>query len=389
LAIQLEGCAITLPESGGEVSEAMLFGIGGGVGCGVFQFVYEKNDFSSFYLAGRCHWDDSLAWYRGVLKRLGLECEVFETGGKRAAAKTLGQWLERGRPVIAWVDAGSLPYRGLGGFLEGGGYHTLSVYGETDGQCWLGDLAPESISVETGLLADARARIQKHRNRLLQVTPGEVDAGLPDLVWGGLEYGWRALQNPRVAGFSLAALETWAKRLAGSGGKHAWATAFPIGHRLLAGLTSITRFIESFDGDGCLHRRLMAQFLREAGELLGEPELLDLAGDYDALADAWQDLARAALPDEITPLAELRRGLVGARAGYLDSGPGARAQNEAAVAAIEQFGADLAGGRAFPIAPAEVPGFLASLSEMVLEIAAAENAAQEKIGALLSDRGQI
>lgn len=389
MAIQLEGCGITLPEVGEKVSEEMLFGIGGGIGCGVFQFDYEKNDFSSFYLAGRCHWDDSLAWYRSVLERLGLECEVFESGGKRAAAKTLGLWLQNGRPVIAWVDAGSLPYRGLGGFLDGGGYHTLSVYEEADGRIWLGDLAPDPISVEAGLLADARARIRKHRNRLLRITPGEVEADLPDLVWSGLEYGWRALQNPRVAGFSLTALQTWGQRLAGSGGKHAWSTAFPIGHRLLAGLTSITRFIESFDGDGCLHRRLMARFLREAGGRLDDRELLALAGDYDALADSWQSLARAALPDEIAPLADLRRGLADARVGYLSSGPEARAQNEAAVAAIETLGADLSGGASFPIAEAEVPGFLASLSGLVLDIVERENVAQEKIGSLLSDRGRI
>ena len=389
MAIQLEGCGITLPELGGDASEAMLFGIGGGIGCGVFQFVYEKNDFSSFYLAGRCHWDDSLAWYRGVAGRLGLECEVFESGGKKAAAKTLGQWLERGRPVVAWVDAGSLPYRGLGGFLEGGGYHTLSVYGEAGGQIWLGDLAPDPIGIEAGSLAEARARIRKHRNRLLQIAPGPINANLQDLVWGGLEYGWRALQNPRVAGFSLAALETWGRRLAGSGGKHAWTTAFPIGHRLLAGLTSITRFIEIYDGDGCLHRRLMAQFLREAGDRLEEKELVKLAGDYDALADSWQELARAALPDEVPPLAELRRRLAAARIGYLGSGPDAGEQNLAAAAAIEELGAELADGASFPIADSEVPGFLASLSESVLEIAAAENAAQEKIGSLLSDRGRV
>lgn len=389
MAIQLAGCGITLPELDGEVSEAMLFGIGGGIGCGVFQFVYEQNDFSSFYLAGRCHWDDSLAWHRGAAERLGLECEVFESGGKRAAAKTLGQWLDHGRPVIAWVDAGSLPYRGLGGFLEGGGYHTLSVYGETDGRFWLGDLAPDPIAIEAGSLADARARIRKHRNRILQLRPGPVKTPLPELVWGGLEHGWRALQSPRAAGFSLAALETWGRRLAGSGGKHAWPAAFPVGHRLLAGLTSITRFVESFDGDGCMHRRLMARFLREAGGRLDEAQLVDLAADYEALADSWQDLARAALPDEFGPLAELRRGLATARRAYLEAGPDARARTEAAVAAIEELGTELAAGAGFPIPEPEVPGLLESLSEKVLALAAAENAAQARIGGLLSDRGRL
>ena len=387
LASQLESCEITLPELDDAISEAMLFGIGGGIGCGVFQFVYEKNDFSSFYLAGRCHWDDSLAWYQGVARRLGLECEVFESGGKRAAAKTLGEWLARGRPVIAWVDAGSLTYRGLGGFLEGGGYHTLSVYGEADGGFWLGDLAPDPVRIEAAMLADARARIRKHRNRLLQFTPGSVKSGLADLVWGGIEYGWRALANPRAAGFALPAIQTWGRRLAGADGKHAWQTAFPTGHRLLAGLTSITRFIESFDGDGCLHRGLMARFLAEAGGLLGDPDLEELAGDYDALADSWRELAIAALPDEVAPLAQLRTNLAAARDAYLGSGPQARAQNEAAVAAISDLGSELSAGAAFPIPESDVPGFLAGLSEKVLAIADAESSAQQKIGRLLAERG--
>ncbi len=367
----------------------MLFGIGGGIGCGVFQFVYEKNDFSSFYLAGRCHWDDALAWHRAVTARLGLECEVFESGGKRAAAKTLSEWLRRGRPVVAWVDAGSLPYRGLGGFLEGGGYHTVSIYCQQEQRFWLGDLAPQPVSMDAAVLAPARARIRKHRNRLLQILPGPVDLSLTDLVWGGLEAGWQALQNPRVAGFGLGALETWGKRLAGAGGKHAWPTAFPRGHRLLSGLSSIARFTASFDNDGCLHRRLMARFLSEAGERLGERELADLSADYGELADMWQALAQAAMPDELAPLGELRRQLAAAHAAYLESGPAARTQIEAAIAAVESFGDQLAGGADFPIPENEIPQLLAGLSKQVLSIAAAENSAQQKIGLLLAGRGRV
>ena len=389
LAIQLSSCGIELPGLGAEPDEAMLFGIGGGVGCGVFQFVYEKNDFSSFYLAGRTRWDDALGWHRAVIARLGLECEVFESGGKRAAAKTLSGWIGRGRPVVAWVDAGSLPYRGLGGFLEGGGYHTLTIYREEDGRFLLGDLAPDPVSIAADVLATARSRIRKHRNRLLQVAPGPVEVPVEELVWGGLEAGWQALQNPRMAGFSLAALQTWAQRLAGGGGKHAWPKAFPRGHRLFSGLSSITRFIESIDNDGCLHRRLMARFLAQAGQLLDEPELSELAGEYELLADSWRKLARAALPDEFEPLADLRRQLVHSRSAYFDLGPAAREQIEAAIGAVERFGDELEGGADFPVPEHQVPNLLAGLAEQVTEIAAAEIAAQEKIGRLLGERGRL
>jgi hypothetical protein len=40
----------------------MLFGIAGGIGAGVFSFVYDKEDFASFFVAGRHNWQDGVAY---------------------------------------------------------------------------------------------------------------------------------------------------------------------------------------------------------------------------------------------------------------------------------------------------------------------------------------
>src|SRR5207249_9747859 len=43
---------VRAPHTGRPFSEAMLFGIAGGVGIGVFSFFYEPEGFASLYLAG-------------------------------------------------------------------------------------------------------------------------------------------------------------------------------------------------------------------------------------------------------------------------------------------------------------------------------------------------
>src|SRR5688572_3782700 len=62
----------------GPFSEEMLFGIAGGVGIGVAAFRYEKEDFSSFFLAGRHQWYDDLGYLTAALARFGIRPTIRE-----------------------------------------------------------------------------------------------------------------------------------------------------------------------------------------------------------------------------------------------------------------------------------------------------------------------
>src|SRR5262249_32252417 len=61
------------PHTRSPFSEAMVFGLAGGIGAGMFAFRYARENVSTFYLAGRHLWQDHLAWTQGALKRLGLK----------------------------------------------------------------------------------------------------------------------------------------------------------------------------------------------------------------------------------------------------------------------------------------------------------------------------
>src|SRR5262245_42188191 len=112
LRILLEHAGINNPDSKKPFSEAMLFGIAGGVGIGVAAFHYAKENFSSFFIAGRHSWFDDLLYLQEACGRLGIKTKVRETGSAKQADKDLREALEDG-PCIAWVDSAHLPHRAM------------------------------------------------------------------------------------------------------------------------------------------------------------------------------------------------------------------------------------------------------------------------------------
>ena len=123
---------ILLAHSGRDVSEAMAFGLAGGVGIGVFSFLYEKADFASLFVGGRHLWHDDRLYLERVCKRLGLKTVVKESTAPKAAEKNLRSMLAEHGPCVAWVDMAGLPHRALPTEFSGGGYHIVTVYSIDD-----------------------------------------------------------------------------------------------------------------------------------------------------------------------------------------------------------------------------------------------------------------
>src|SRR5918996_2349571 len=72
LRILLAHAGVRAAHDGAPYSEAMLFGIAGGIGIGVFSFFYEKEGFASFYIAGRHLWQDDEQYFRAACTRFGI-----------------------------------------------------------------------------------------------------------------------------------------------------------------------------------------------------------------------------------------------------------------------------------------------------------------------------
>lgn len=385
----LAHAGVRAPHTGQPFSEAMLFGIGGGIGAGVFAFHYTKEDFSSFFIAGRHLWQDDQAWLERALERLGLSAVIEEAGGAKAAESHLTAALEHGRPVVAWVDAAGLPYRGLPARWDGGAYHLLTVYRIEGGDAVVGDLADEPIRVPLAALTRARLRIKKFKARLLALEPapslsargaaakGPRPGNLAEQVRSGLDACVKGLTRGKMKNFTLDAFAAWADRLHGSKAADAWSKVFPRGKHLFTGLWSMHHYIEYYYTGGGLCRSMFADFLHEAGAALANPALTAAGDRYAELGNRWSALASAALPKEVPAFARARDAL--ATASELYHAEGARATNRirAAWDSLDAVGLEVA--EQFPLGPEETQALLRDLQSQVRDLHAGEVAALHQL----------
>jgi hypothetical protein len=310
------------PRNGEPFSEAMLFGIAGGIGIGACAFYYLKANFASFFLAGRHYWMDDLHYLTEAAKRFGLKPTVRESTGAKAAEKQLREALAEG-PCIAWVDAAHLPHRAMPAHFSGGGYHVVTVYRIEGDVALIGDLAEKPIAIPLAELAAARARIKKFKNRLMSLPAATAKPDLRTLVYSGLAACQKELVKSSFKGLGRAmqldALRIWADRLHGSKDKEAWEKIFTPGPNLWRGLTWIYDCVNHYGTKGGLNRPLFAEFLRDAVRALNDPRVTALAARYAELGPAWTALADSALPDGV-PAFRAAKSLLDRKAKLIRSG---------------------------------------------------------------------
>jgi hypothetical protein len=289
----------------------LLFVIAGGIGVGMCTFFYQKENFASFFVAGRHSWYDDLAYLQDATKRLGIKARVQETSGAKAAEKQLRDALADGAPCVAWVDMCSLPHRAMPEWMQGGGYHVVTVYKVDGDDVLIGDLTDETIRVDAGAFAAARARIKKQKNRLLSIAPSSNKVDLKKAVYDGLRTCAKSLveakYGPFTEHFRLGAFKMWAERLHGSNHKESWDKIFASPGNFWSALTSVHQYIESYGTGGGLCRPIFADGLAEAGAALKDAKLTALSKRYREIGQQWSALAEAALPAKVPLFEEARK----------------------------------------------------------------------------------
>jgi hypothetical protein len=374
----LTAAGVRNPRSGEPLSESMVFGIAGGIGIGIFTFCYEKDDFASFFVAGRHRWHDNVAYLDLAAARFGAKAHIRETTGK-AAEKALRDTLEDG-PCIAWVDMANLPHRAMPEKWSGGGYHIVTVYKVENDTALIGDLTDEPISISLDALAKARGRIKKDKNRLLSIGKVSNPKDLAPLIREGLGACYRGLVGEGAVkaakrNFSLDALPLWAERIGATSGRESWAQVFPRGHRLWSGLTSILQFVEYWGGGG-LGRPLFAEFLTEAADAIGDARLKSLGNRYAEIGRAWTQLTETALPNDVTAFREARE--LYARIGEWTNSGGASDDIRSAWLRLDELTAQAKAK--FPLSDVQCSALLADLQRQIRSLFEQESAAHVALG---------
>ena len=80
---------VTSPLTGRPLSEAMVLGIGGGLGAGYILWEFKHHDGPVPTLGFRNQWQYPSAWTAKTLGRLGIEPDLHETGGAKGAREAL------------------------------------------------------------------------------------------------------------------------------------------------------------------------------------------------------------------------------------------------------------------------------------------------------------
>jgi len=295
-----------LRASGVEISEAMCLGIGGGIAAG-YQYCpsvqsYETLDYSGVQLVPRVKlMTTNGAWYRDTFARLGLEMDVRESTGKKAAAANLIAGLDAGKIVVAWTTPAGLA-------------HSLSW----TSTCGMYTVLVHSVSADTVTYSDhvsvrkmdltefnaARERVCSFKNRTLTVNVSKIaEKQWKSAVMAGLRETAGDFEKPRLGTFNLPGLKEGVGLVNGKN-KRSWPVVFP-GRNILLPMRDIYESIELGTGAG-LMRPLYAAFLDEASALLGRPELGAVAESYKGLAKQWTEFAEFILPK---PFAETKKAM--------------------------------------------------------------------------------
>lgn len=283
---------ITAPHNGRPFSEAMLFGIGGGLGSTYILWEFEKHGYPSIVLAFQNKANYPVKFLQNLYGRLGLTTQVFETSGKKKAAVQLHDAIAAGKPAITWIDLGGAPY--YMHYLQIG---VVVVYGIDDDQVLIDNLASKPYIIGAELLATARAKVPSFKNRIMTVEPkGAIN--LEDAINQGLQ-GCVEYLSASSTSFALPAIRKWARMMTDSKNAKGWPTVFRSGAGLYGSLRTVYESIVHVGTAGGGLRELYADFLDEAALVLNHKELKNTAALYRGLHIQWAALAQAALPDSI------------------------------------------------------------------------------------------
>jgi hypothetical protein len=375
---------VVAPHTGQPYSEAMLLGVGGGLGGAYFLCGGSAGKF--LLISGRHHGTSVRSEFlEAAGRRLGAKVTVKEATSPKAALANLTAPLAAGLPVIAWVSRGLLRHQFLADRYAKMFTYTVLVHGfdEAAGVAHVSDTGATSLPVPAAELAAARDGICTHKNRTLVV---EAPAAPPDLkaaIREGLRDCWQGLLEPKMGSLGLSGFEKWIDQIANSKSKDGWPRVLP-GGLLFEVLRLLYYWVETSGTGGGNFRGLYADFLDEAAGVLPAEGLRDLAGQYRDLARAWTDLANAwskladaYLPSMLKPFRQARDLLVKMHELFQQKG----AKGLKGMAKVHELLSTMGAGveQDFPLDAAESLAVLEGLRDRLVHIVAAERRAAEEL----------
>ena len=296
---------VASPHDGEPYSDAMLYGLCGGIG--FIYFVFEYKGFGPTMFVGLRGESMPGPFVIAGLERVGVEFEVAQTGSPKLARKHLDTAIAAGRAAMCTVDAPSLPYSGQSQILTGTSPRQIAVIGENETHVWIDDRALVRLSHEE--LATARAAYKKAKHRLITVrsSVGEVDlaASIREAIGRTATRFHEPMFKGYAANFGLRGQEKLARLLIDDKDKKGWPTQFGAPRTAFFALRRFYECVELAHNAPAGGRGVYAEFLDEAAEITGLEDLRIVADAMRQSATIWRDMAKIAIGDGDSGLARV------------------------------------------------------------------------------------
>ncbi|MFC1928057.1 BtrH N-terminal domain-containing protein [Chloroflexota bacterium] len=284
-----------------SISEEMLLGLGGGIG---FIYWYTKMMPSPF-VGGRS--GKSTDFSANICRRIGAEVIISETSSSKKGYEELKALLAAGEPAVVYGDMAYLPYFAIPEVAHFGG-HVFVVFGldETKDEVYIYDRGIKPVMVSITNLAKARGSKfppfpPKHR--LLKIKYPVRIENLEESIKASIRECCQNMLKPPIKNLGLTGMGKWSKELM------KWPVQFQ-GMNLLGVLLNGFIYIETGGTGGSAFRLMYAKFLEEAGKVIGQPVLKEVAEMMRKSAAVWSNIALGYLPDSLPNLGRIRKLIV-------------------------------------------------------------------------------
>lgn len=328
---------IKAPHTDKAFSEALLFGVSGGMNFGYFHFHYEGYDPQINILTR-----NTFNLFEPILERLGIPYDEKRTASADKARKNLIDTLENGDAPIVQADMWGLSYNALTHDEGMWAMMPLVVYGYDDETAYIADRAKIGLTVSATELDTARARVKKDKHRLITLgIPNEAKlASAVTLgIWDCIKLFTEKPPKGSANNFGFKAYQRWIKLLTKPTTKGSWAKILPSGRDLFTGLMSGFNFSQLFgkDTSHTAERNMMANFLEEASIILNKPDLAEIAPKFRDAGSAWQVLGERLLPDDVPLLQQAKSLMIEDHTLFLNEGGQSTEQRQAISQEIERL----------------------------------------------------
>lgn len=370
------------PTGTGALSEALLLGIGGGIG---LHYGILRTDHGVRFRLGTRYSAAQTgdAFLGGICDRIGLAASIISTHSPEEAENALVDAIAAHKPTLVWTEQASLPYWRLPGPLVAGQPHVVGVasFDEDADEFELDDASMCPIAIDAPRLRHARRANPGLAHRMLRVDGHVRVADLRRASIEGILLGASTQLHPPIRSMGVAGMRTWARRVRDTTTQHGWLSLMGRGPRLYEALLATFHGIETDGTGGGALRPLQSEFLAELAVLLdGTPRaagLRALSIEVRALGAWWKELAWTALPDEVPLFAEARGCLLDRDAAFRAQGLDALDTIGRSGRRLDEIAQEL--GEGFPLSMADTRALLDGLGERIDQIADREESISRRL----------